>query len=79
MAFVEGTDYEIIEKIGVIRNSEKSPIELNNIHYAKIDEDRIDLRKWYDDKNGDHKMAKGVSMTIEEARKLRDLLDDYLD
>lgn len=41
-------------------------------------EAKIDIRSWYEDKDGNEKANKGVTLTNEEAKKLVDLLSQYL-
>lgn len=41
-------------------------------------EPKIDIRQWYTDKEGNEKCGKGISLTNEEAKKLVDLLSEYL-
>lgn len=35
---------------------------------------KYDLRNWYTDRNGNRKFSKGITLTKEEAKDLRDLL-----
>jgi hypothetical protein len=64
--------YEIKREIGVLSESAKGwQKELNVISWNDRKE-KFDLREW----SADHeKMGKGVTLTEEELRKLRDLLN----
>ena len=39
---------------------------------------KYDLRNWYTDKEGNLKCAKGITLSTEEAKELRDLLNKHL-
>ncbi len=64
--------YEIIKKIGVLsKSASKWTKEINLISWNG--EDAIyDIREWSPDRN---KRGKGVSLTIEELRALKELLN----
>ncbi len=65
--------YEIIKKIGSISESEKGwTKELNLVSWNSRDP-KYDLRDW---SPGNEKMGKGVTLTVEELKKLRDILND---
>ncbi len=66
--------YEITKKIGSLgQNSDK---QLNVISWNGR-EAKIDLRQVYE-KDGEVRFGKGISLTNDEAKKLVDLLTDYL-
>lgn len=64
--------YEIIENIGMFSESSKGwKKELNLISWNDK-EPKYDLRDW----DADHKkMGKGITLTVEELKKLRDVLN----
>ena len=68
--------YEIKKRIGSL--GENSDKQLNIISWNGR-ESKIDIRAFFTDKEGNEKMGKGVSLTNEEAKKLVDLLTEYLD
>lgn len=64
--------FEIIEKVGVLSESEKGwKKELNLISWNDR-EPKYDLRDW--DENHD-KMGKGITFSAEEIKRLRDILN----
>ena len=65
--------YEIKENIGVISESEKGWTKELNLVSWNDKEAKYDLREW-DPKH--EKMGKGVTLTIDEIKKLRDLLNN---
>ena len=66
--------FEIKEEIGVLSTSPKGWTKELNIVSWNNGKPKFDLREW----DSDHeKMGKGVTMTVEEARALRELLDKY--
>ncbi|WP_138207475.1 YdbC family protein [Haloimpatiens lingqiaonensis] len=65
--------YEIIEKIGQLSESSKGwTKELNLISWSGR-EPKYDLRDWDSEHN---KMGKGVTLTVEELKKLKDVLNE---
>jgi len=65
--------YEIKETIGVLSESSKGwSKELNLISWNDRDP-KYDLRDWAPEHA---KMGKGVTLSVEELRKLRDLLNE---
>ena len=63
--------YEIIEQLGVLSESDKGwKKELNLISWNDR-EPKYDLRDWSEDHQ---KMGKGITLTEEEAIKLRNIL-----
>ena len=64
--------YELIEKVGVISSGTNGwDKELNLISWNER-EPVYDIRTWSPDHS---KMGKGVTITVEEAKVLRDLLN----
>ena len=66
--------FDIKEEIGIISTSSKGWTKELNIVSWNNGKPKFDLREW----DSDHeKMGKGVTMTVEEARALRELMDKY--
>lgn len=66
-------DYEIKETVGTLSESSKGwSKELNLISWNGR-EPKYDLRDWAPDHT---KMGKGVTLSVEELKKLRDLLNE---
>ena len=67
--------FEIIEQLGVLSESDKGwKKELNHISWNDR-EPKYDLRDWSEDHQ---KMGKGITLTEEEAIKLRNILNNNL-
>lgn len=65
--------YEIKEKVGIIAESAKGwKKELNLISWNG-NEAKYDLREW---SPGHEKMGKGITLTIDELKRLRKLLNE---
>ena len=69
-----GFDYDIKEQIAVLSNTNGYTVELNLISYRGATP-KLDLRKWDRNKG---KMQKGITLTTDEARALKDALESYL-
>ncbi|EUJ30540.1 hypothetical protein MFLO_10393 [Listeria floridensis FSL S10-1187] len=66
-----GIEYEIVEEIGVLSTNARGwSKELNRISWNGR-EPKFDIRDWSEDHS---KMGKGVTLTDEEAQKLKELL-----
>jgi len=65
--------YEIIEHIGVISTSAKGYTKEVNLIRWNGNPAKVDIRDWSPDKQ---KMGKGVTLTEEQARELRKVLDN---
>lgn len=64
--------YEIKESLGVLSESSKGWSKELNLVSWNDKEAKFDLREW----DADHKkMGKGVTLSVEEIKKLRDLLN----
>lgn len=65
--------YEILEQLGEFANNGRGWSKEVNIVSWNDAEGKVDIRNW----NQDHsRMGKGISLSYEEARKLRALLND---
>lgn len=67
--------YEIAKEIGVLSESPKGWTKELNLVSWNGKEPKFDLRDWAPDHE---KMGKGVTLTEEEAKKLKELLDSEL-
>ena len=65
--------YQIIKPIAVLSESNKLTTELNLISYSGK-EPKYDLRRWSTGRE-EKKMQKGITLTADELRSLRDLLN----
>ena len=63
--------YEIVEEIGVVSGAGSWGLELNQVSWNGKPA-VFDLRKWND---SHEKMGKGVTLTEDEVRKLKELLN----
>ena len=72
MAKTNDFTYEVKAEIGELSDKKKVRVVAWGEREAKID-----IREWYE-KDGETKAGKGVSLTNEEARKLVELLGEYL-
>jgi hypothetical protein len=67
--------FSIVKSIGVISEGSRGwKKELNLVSWNERDP-KLDIRDWSEDHQ---KMGKGVTLTKEEAAKLKELLDAYL-
>ena len=65
--------YEIVKTLGVLSENNKGwKKELNLISWNGRDP-KYDIREW---SPGREKMGKGVTLSVEELKKLRDLLNE---
>ena len=60
---------DIVKKIGAV--GEKLQLNLISWNGGTA---KYDLRNWYTDKDGNEKYAKGITMTADEIKELRNLL-----
>jgi len=63
--------YEIIEKIGTLSGAKKGWQKQLNLVVWNDNEPKLDIRKWSEDGS---LMAKGITLSNDEAIKLRELL-----
>ncbi len=65
--------YEIKENLGTISESSKGWVKELNLISWNEKEAKYDIRDW----DSEHKkMGKGVTLTVEELKKLRDILNE---
>lgn len=67
--------YEIIEHLGVLSESEKGWKKEINLISWNSREPKYDIRDWSEN---NEKMGKGVTLSEEEAKKLRNILNNNL-
>lgn len=67
--------YEIVEHIATLSDSNGTTKELNRISYNGAPP-KWDLRSWRQEEEG-RKMLKGLTLTDEEAEALKDALNAY--
>lgn len=73
---VDKIDYRIVRPLGTIGTNGNITTELNLISYNNY-RPKLDLRKW--ELKGDTKiMQRGLTLTNEEARNLKDALEEFL-
>lgn len=65
-------DFKTVEKIGVIRENEKSTVELRVTSANGVE--AYDLRSWWTDDEGVEKCGKGIRLTKEELDTLVKLI-----
>ena len=65
--------YEITEEIGILSESAKGWTKELNLISWNDREPKYDIRDWSPEHE---KMGKGVTLSVEEMKKLRDLLND---
>ncbi len=64
--------YEIVKEIGALSESSKGWKKELNLVAWNDNEPKYDLRDWAPDHE---KMGKGVTLTVEELKKLKEILD----
>lgn len=70
--------YEIKERIAVLSEGKGGwSKELNLVSYNGA-EAKMDIRSWQTTEDGERKMSKGITLSQEEAVKLRDALNQVL-
>lgn len=72
MAKTNDFSYEVKNTIGQL--SEKMYLKVVSWNGKEA---KLDIRQWYE-KDGEERCGKGISLTNDEAKKLVDLLNDYL-
>lgn len=69
--------YEIVERIAVLSQSGNTSKELNRVSYNGSPA-KYDLRSWKRE-NGEERLLKGLTLTQEEAKALKEALDTRTD
>ena len=65
--------YEILDNVGVIFNSKNGWTKEINIISWNGAEGKVDIRSWSPDHS---RMGKGISLTVEEFKALKELMDE---
>ena len=68
--------FTIVENIATLSDKDNISKEFNLIKYKDLKNNILDIRKW-DNSNDDKQMLKGITLTDDEARKLKDALNKY--
>ena len=69
-------NYEIVKQYGVLSDKNGWTKELNFVSYNGASP-KFDIRTWsVDPESGEKRMSKGITLSIEEVKKLRELLED---
>lgn len=68
--------FNILKNIAILSDKDDITKEFNLIQYKDLKNPILDIRKW-DNNNDDKKMLKGITLTDEEAKKLKEALNNY--
>ena len=68
--------FNILNNIATLSNKDDITKEFNLIQYKDLKNPILDIRKW-DNSNNDKSMLQGITLTDDEARKLKDALIEY--
>lgn len=68
----EGIKYEVVEKCGVISESNVYSLELRYVSWNG-NEPKYDIRQWYE-KDGVEKCGKGITLTGEQLESLGEII-----
>lgn len=68
--------FNILKTIATLSDKEDITKEFNLVQYKDLKNPILDIRKW-DNTNNDKQMLKGITLTDDEARKLKDALNEY--
>lgn len=68
--------FNILNTIATLSDKDGITKEFNLIQYKDLKNPILDIRKW-DNSNNDKQMLKGITLTDDEARKLKDALNEY--
>ena len=70
--------YTIEKQFGTVSNAGSLPVELNMVSYNGAPA-KYDLRKWRIKEDGERTMQKGICLSEQELRDLRDFLNSMED
>jgi len=68
--------FNILNTIATLSDKDDITKEFNLVQYKDLKNPILDIRKW-DNSNNDKKMLKGITLTEDEAKKLKDALNEY--
>ena len=76
--FIMASDkiFKILKTIATLSDKDNITKEFNLVQYKDLKNPILDIRKW-DNNNDDKSMLKGITLTDDEARKLKDALNEY--
>ncbi len=66
-------EFKIVEHVGTLSDS-KVPVELNIVEWGRM-KPIYDLRRWKSDEDGEKVPCKGLTLSMDELKALRDLLN----
>lgn len=67
--------FNILKTIATLSDKDDITKEFNLVQYKDLKNPILDIRKW--DNTSDKRMLKGITLTDDEARKLKDALNEY--
>lgn len=73
----EEIKYDVKEKCGIISETAKATNEIRLVSFNDGDY-KYDFRPWWEDKDGNEKMGKGVRYTKEELKAIKKIIDKIL-
>ena len=68
--------FKILKTIATLSDKDNISKEFNLVQYKDLKNPILDIRKW-DNNNDDKNMLKGITLTDDEAKKLKDALNEY--
>ena len=68
--------FKILKTIATLSDKDNISKEFNLVQYKDLKNPILDIRKW-DKDSDDKKCLKGITLTDDEARKLKDALNEY--
>lgn len=68
--------FNILNNIAILSDKNEITKEFNLVQYKDLKNPILDIRKW-DNSNGNKKMLKGITLTDDEAKKLKNALNKY--
>jgi hypothetical protein len=68
--------FNILKNIAILSDKDDITKEFNLVQYKDLKNPILDIRKW-DNTSKDKKMLKGITLTEDEAKKLKDALNKY--
>lgn len=67
-------NYEVIEKLGTLSDKSGWSKEINLVSYNSAPA-KYDIRSWQTDDEGKRKMSKGITLTKEELKNLKKIIE----
>lgn len=66
---------EVIQHLGTLSDWSKKAKEFNIVKWGEDSEPKFDLRVWNKE---DHKPGKGITLTVDELQKFKEIVDKIL-